>query len=139
MDQSLQKFPRACVKIIFRCGDYILYYRTRKGIKDIPGGHIHFRETIFDALKRELYEEIGFKLESEPQLIDAWTYLSRDGLNHRVYVVYLLDIPERTQFKSKEYPEGIEFIWLHKDEISDADIMPQQKELFLKAVNFFKR
>ena len=136
MDQSLPKFPEACVKIIFRCGDYVLYYRTRKGIKDIPGGHIHFGETIFEALKRELREEIGFVLETEPQLIDGWTYLSRDGLSHRVYFVYLLDIPEKMQFKSIEYPDGIEYIWLHRDEISGADIMPQQKELFLKAINY---
>ncbi|MBU3922728.1 NUDIX hydrolase [Patescibacteria group bacterium] len=139
MDQSLQKFPRACVKIIFRCSDYILYYRTRKGIKDIPGGHIHFGETILGALKRELDEEIGFKLKLEPQLIDAWTYLSKDGLNHRVYFVYLLDVFQKIKFKSKEYPDGIEFIWLHKDEILKADIMPQQKELFLKAVNYLKK
>ena len=136
MDQLSQKFPEVCVKIVLRCGEYVLYYKTRKGIKDIPGGHINFRETILDALKRELDEEIGFELKSEPELIHAWNYLSRDGLSHRVYIVYLLDIPEKTQFKSREYPDGIEFIWLHKDEIVNADIMPQQKELFLKAVNY---
>src|SRR4030042_186709 len=94
MDQSLPKFPEACVKIIFRCGDYVLYYRTRKGIKDIPGGHIHFGETIFEALKRELREEIGFELETEPPLIIQI---------HRYKIIDITQfIPRRSQTENKK-------------------------------------
>lgn len=135
---ELQKFPKVSVKAVFRCGDYVLYYKTDNGIKDIPGGHIEFGETIFEALKRELNEEIEFELTFEPDLIHAWTYLSRDGSAHRVYIVYLIDLPEKTEFKSREYSDAIEFIWVHRDDINDQDIMSQQKELLVRAINHSK-
>lgn len=136
MDQSSIKFPRASVKIVFRCGDSVLYYKKTNGINDIPGGHIEFGEDILEALKRELMEELGFSLISEPVLFHAWSYFSRDKSAHRVYFVYLLELPEKLQFKSLEEPDDIEFIWATKDDILEADIMAQQKEFLIKALDY---
>lgn len=134
MDNSLLKFPRASVKIIFRCNNHILYYKTNKGINDIPGGHIEFGEGILEALRRELMEEIGFELLSDPILFYAWSYISQDKNAHRVYFVYLFDLLEMVNFKSLEEPDNIEFIWATRDDINKADIMKEQKEFFLKAL-----
>jgi len=134
MNQLPLKFPRVSVKAVFRCEGQVLYYKTKKGINDVPGGHIEFGESILDALKRELKEEIGFDLSSEATLFHAWHYISRDGLAHRVYLVYLIDLSEKVSFKSLEYPESINYIWANKKEIIDADIMEQQKEFLIKAI-----
>jgi 8-oxo-dGTP pyrophosphatase MutT (NUDIX family) len=55
-------------------------FLLRNGIKfagtwSIPGGKVEFRESILDALKRELLEEINFKLNEE-KLIPLDTYTS---------------------------------------------------------------
>ena len=134
MNQLLPKFARASVKIVFRCGDSVLYYKTKKGINDIPGGHIEFGENILEALKRELKEELGFDLQTEPILFHAWSYFSRDKSAHRVYFVYLMDLPEKTEFTSLEEPGDIEFIWAKKEDIALADIMSEQKEFLIKAI-----
>lgn len=138
MEDTSNKFPKVTVKAIFRCGDKVLFYRTKNGIQDIPGGHIKFGEKILEALKRELIEEIGFKLEIEPKLLHAWTYISRSSLAHRVYIGYLIDIPETKQFESKEFGKDIEFIWIDKDEIKNQHFLPEIEEVLLKAFNSFK-
>jgi 8-oxo-dGTP diphosphatase len=138
MDQLLPKFPRVSVKAVFRCGNKVLYYKTKKGINDVPGGHIEFGEGILDALRRELKEEIGFSLSDDPILFHAWHYISRDGSNHRVYLMYLIDLPEKISFKSLEYPDGINYVWANKEEILDLNIMEQQKEFLIKAIKYKK-
>ena len=52
MPSITNKFPKVSVKIVFRCGGHFLYYITKSGIRDIPGGHVNFGETILEALKR---------------------------------------------------------------------------------------
>lgn len=138
MNKSLLQFPRVSVKVVFRCEDKVLYYKTRKGINDVPGGHIEFGEGILEALKRELKEEIGFDLSDDPILFHAWHYISRDGSAHRVYLMYLIDLPEKTSFKSLEYPDGITYLWVNKEEIISSDIMEQQKEFLIKAIEYKK-
>ena len=138
MDQLLPKFPRVSVKAVFRCGEQVLYYKTKKGINDVPGGHVEFGESILDALKRELKEEIDFNLSDEPILFHTWHYISRDGSAHRIYLMYLIDLPEKISFKSLEYPDGINYIWVNKEEIIASDIMEQQKEFLIKAIEYKK-
>lgn len=54
------------VGAIVRNGDQLLVVKDRfsKGYK-LPGGHIENNETIKDALKREVFEETGIKVEFE--------------------------------------------------------------------------
>jgi len=130
-----QKFPRVSVKVVFRNRKKVLYHKTKDGIRDIPGGHIEFGETLFDALKRELKEELDFNLKKEPKLLYVWTYFSRDKNIHRVYIVYLLDIPTRLKFKHRER-DDLKFIWLGKNEIKAQKFLPEMERLLLKAVDF---
>jgi 8-oxo-dGTP pyrophosphatase MutT (NUDIX family) len=136
MNQSLKKYPKVCVKIVFRCGNSVLYYKTDQGIRDIPGGHIEFGETIADALKRELKEELNYEIDVSPKLLYAWTYISRDDQSHRVYIGYLLDLAKKIKFKSKEFGEALKFTWLNKKDIKKQKFLPEMKTLLLKAADF---
>lgn len=134
MFQKTEQYPKLSVKAIFRFKDKVLYYKTIKGIRDVPGGHIEFGESILDALKRELNEEIGFNLNFEPELIYNWSYIKKEKLIHRVYFVYLIDLSKQLEFKSKEYPNEIEFIWLNKNKIKEQNFLPDfEKSLLIAA------
>lgn len=104
-------------------------------MKDIPGGHVQFGETLLEALQRELQEEIGFNLTIEPKLIHAWTYVPTDKTEHTVYVGYLLDLPESTLFQSKEFGDSIEFVWLDKDDIKEQKFHPGMEKLLIQAAS----
>ncbi|MEZ0290795.1 MAG: NUDIX hydrolase [Sulfolobales archaeon] len=63
----------------------------------IPGGYVKFGETIFEAVKRELYEETG--LVGEPiGIIDIHEYFIRDSKNdvdeHYIIFDVLISVKE---------------------------------------------
>lgn len=125
--------PRASVKIVFRAGDKVMFHRTKDGIRDLPGGHIEFGETIIKALKRELLEEMGFNLRVKPKLFYAWTYISRDKSRQEVYVVYLAYIGRRPRKFFHKERSDMEFVWLKKGEIKKQKFLPEMENLLLRA------
>ncbi|MCG2691002.1 NUDIX hydrolase [Candidatus Parcubacteria bacterium] len=133
MDDKKSKIPRVAVKAVFRCGEYALYHETNGGVRDIPGGHIKFGETIIEALKRELREELNYDLKIQPKLLYAWTYISSDKKAHRVYIIYLIDLPRKINFVAQEAGSGLKFKWLHKDDIKKQKFLPEMENLLLKA------
>ncbi|OHA44714.1 MAG: hypothetical protein A3G04_03960 [Candidatus Taylorbacteria bacterium RIFCSPLOWO2_12_FULL_44_9] len=132
MPSITNKFPKVSVKIVFRCGGHFLYYITKSGIRDIPGGHVNFGETILEALKRELKEELGYKLTKAPKFLDTWSYIRKDKNAHRIYFVFTLKLPTKNNFKSLEFGDDLEFIWLHKNQIKEQKFLPEMEALFLK-------
>lgn len=54
-------------------GRYLLGQRPEgkpyAGYWEVPGGKIEVGETVFDALKRELQEELGIDIESSEELV----------------------------------------------------------------------
>ena len=138
MFQQSKQYPRLSVKAIFRFNNKVLYYKTTKDVRDVPGGHVEFGESILGALKRELNEEIGFNLNFDPELIYNWSYIKKEKSIHRVYFVYLINLSEQLKFKSKEYPNEIEFIWLNKDKIKKQNFLPDFEKSLLIAAEYKK-
>ena len=134
MNDTTSIIPRVSVKAVFRCGDYVLYSKNSKGIRDIPGGHVEFGENTIDALKRELKEELGFKLKKKPHLLHVWTYINRDKTAHRVYIVYVVDVPKKVRFHFKDNQGGTKLFWLHKSAIRAQKFLPEMGRYLLMAV-----
>ncbi len=125
--------PKVSVKIVLRAGNKVMFHKTKDGIRDLPGGHIEFGETIIGALKRELIEEIGFDLKVEPKLFYAWTYISRDRSRQEVYLVYLADIGNKPQRFTHKERNDVEFILLKKEEIKKQKFLSEMENILLKA------
>lgn len=96
---------------------------------DIPGGRINPGVSLFENLKREVFEETKLNLEKEPKLIYA-----QDILRPNVHVVRLTFLGE-IQGKPVLDHEHTEYKWLSKDEVlSQNDLDPFSKEVFSKFI-----
>jgi len=124
------------VKLIFRCNKNVLYQITNGKIRDIPGGTVKFGETLMEALRRELKEELNYILEKDPRLLYVWTYLSSDGLTHRVLIIYILDIQKQIKFVHQEDQGQTRFIWISKEKIKAEKFLPEMEKALLCAIDF---
>ena len=105
--------PSVSIKIIFKCGDRIMMFRHKDGTNDFPGGTMEWGESIMETLRRELREELNYDLKKEPELVDVYNHVSKDGMKHKVLIQYILKLGRMPKFESLE---GVEYFWLDKDE-----------------------
>lgn len=78
--------PNATVAAIVKCNDHYLYVEEEdNGIRVInqPAGHLEEKESLIDAVKRELYEETG--LELDPNYL-VGIYYFHSPLNEKYYL-----------------------------------------------------
>ena len=96
-------------------------YKGTKGSWDIVGGRIDPGTKLLDNLKREVKEETGLEIISEPQLIYAQDII----LGTDKHVVRLTYVASTKGEPILDTSENVEFKWLTIDEISkqeDLDI-----------------
>lgn len=99
-------------------GKYLLLKRSSEkypevsGAWDIPGGRIHPGHTLMENLKREVKEETGLEISSDPRLIAAQDIMPSAD-KHIVRLTYLaetegepiLDQVEHVEYKWLSLPE----------------------------------
>lgn len=95
----------------------------------LPGGHVEYKESAIDALKRELKEEIDVtvsSLEFAGALECTW---DRKGkIYHELDLVYKVDLPN---LDLDNPPKAVDhafhqFVWRPLSEIKNYKILPQQ-------------
>lgn len=112
---------------IIRDGKILLIRRAYEpcaGKWSIPGGAIKLGETTIDALRREVFEELGVKLKSM-KLLDIYDYISRDEngkIKYHYVIIDFLANPE--SFEIKPSSEILEYGFFTKEEaLSMADLV----------------
>ncbi|RLG09149.1 MAG: hypothetical protein DRN68_02250 [Thaumarchaeota archaeon] len=104
---------------IIRDGKILLIRRAYEpcaGKWSVPGGTIKLGETTIDALKREVFEELGVKLKSM-KLLDIYDYISRDEdgkIKYHYVIIDFLVNPE--SFEIKPSSEILEYEFFARDE-----------------------
>lgn len=111
-------------------GQYLIAKRPQKshqgGLWEFPGGKVESHETVLDALKRELFEEIGITLIQATPLIK----IHHDYSDKSV----LLDVWTIDKFTGKAFgKEGQETCWVNQINLSLYDF-PEANIPIIKAI-----
>lgn len=81
----------------------------------MPGGKINLGESILDALKREVHEEVGLEVEIEG-LVDVFEHLTPGENNDHFVILYYRCRPLYCDIRHNE-DEVSEFAWVHRSGI----------------------
>ena len=65
--------------------------KNERGKWEIPGGSVEFGETLEEALKREIREELGVEIEIK-ELLDVCSHIIPDEKQHWVSPTYICQI-----------------------------------------------
>lgn len=87
-------------------------YRDMAPHWDIPGGRIDPAESLSDALRREVFEEVGMQITSVPALLTAQDIFVPHKELHVVRLTYVATAVGDIKLSA----EHQEFIWLTRDE-----------------------
>jgi 8-oxo-dGTP diphosphatase len=107
---------------ILHDGEVLLCRAKEKGHYFFPGGHVEFGEFIEDALKREVEEEIGEKLDLGSFIGLAENIFEEGSVrHHEVNVVFEARL-EKKEAVSRE--DWLEFHWVKLEDIPEMKVMP---------------
>jgi 8-oxo-dGTP diphosphatase len=95
--------PRIRVSAILRRDDRLLLCRHEKGDKEywlLPGGGVNSGESLADALRRELLEEVGIKdelpFEGPVAIVDSIAPQRSFAAKHVVHIIFAADLGVRS-------------------------------------------
>ena len=92
-----KKSPRLTVDGIIIKNESILSikrkYTPYEGCWALPGGFVEYKETVENAVVREIYEETGFKTDID-FLLGIYSDPDRDPRGHTITIVYNLKITD---------------------------------------------
>jgi 8-oxo-dGTP pyrophosphatase MutT (NUDIX family) len=89
------------------------------GCWDISGGHVEPRETLYEALSREIMEETGWKLARIVALVDIVDWEAKVGeiLTRKREFDFLVQVIGDLENPQIERPKFSEFRWIDSQEL----------------------
>lgn len=93
-----------------------------------PGGEIEFRESIIDALKREMKEELGVEVIVEKFVPRIFEIKRREDNFHGLLFVYLCQLKDKKQKVILNY-EASEYGWFETVKIKKLNGLKGLKEI----------
>ena len=95
--------PRIRVSAVLRWGDRVLLCSHEKGDKAywlLPGGGVNSGESLLQALRRELYEEVGIDeqipFEGPVAIVDSIAPVRSFARKHVVHIIFAGDLSGRS-------------------------------------------
>jgi mutator protein MutT len=105
--------------VIERAGRYLLCkrpsFKRHGGLWEFPGGKLERGESLDDAARRELAEELGIEVESVGELLASF----RDPGS--IYVIKFVSIAIRGEPQAHEHDE---VVWATVQELENLELAP---------------
>lgn len=119
MSQQLELIVRA---LIIKNRKILVCRTNGRGYYFLPGGHVEFGESMQEALRRELYEEMEAKAVRSQFIGGFENLFEQEGeKKHEVCFVFQVDI-DIVEVAAKE--DHISFYWFTMDEFINENIVP---------------
>lgn len=88
----------------------------------LPGGHVEFGESMQEALRRELVEELDARVVASSYIGSVENIFDQNDVKkHEISFVFHVDIDLREVISKENH---ISFYWLTFEEFIDANVMP---------------
>lgn len=139
----MEKSVRAAVKaVIVKDHKFLIVKQSLKNkeIWDLPGGKIEYGETPYEALHREIKEEVSLEIEIKKN-IGVWWFMRIDGQGQIVCTTFLCSLENgEVDLSSNPADESIStYQWITKeaflsDEYSVSDKSLKELIMTLKIV-----
>lgn len=123
------------ITAIIKYGDKLLIIKrnaneiAHPGKWAIPGGKAERGETVMDALKREVKEEVGLDIEDVKEFINDYTFVRPDGHN----VIGFTFLVTATSDSVKLGEDLDDFKWILPEELEECDCIEGVKKDIKKA------
>ena len=116
----------------------LLFHPLKRNVYMLPGGKVSQLEQTKDAIEREIFEELGWKLEFEFVGISEEFLLDMEEKTQFINVIYKAtynkEIKEKT-FYGKE-GDWATFNWFDLNELDNIPLYPKEiKEIALEKIN----
>ena len=103
-------------------------YKNVSGVWDIVGGRIEPGQTLLENLRREVKEETGLEIISEPKLLSAQDIIP----NEEKHIVRLSYVAETKGQPVLDITENVDFQWLSVEEMKSQ---PEIDKYVLEILN----
>lgn len=85
------------------------------GVQEFSGGNIEDNETIYDALKRELFEEIGFVFDNNVKIINYYDeFKEKDEKYYYIELDFLISVDNK-DIDIRLSDQYSKYCWIKKD------------------------
>jgi 8-oxo-dGTP diphosphatase len=102
---------------------------TRKDTNQLAvmGGFVNVGESVEHAVARELFEEMGIRLEESPRLLGIYSDPRRDNRRHTVSAVFVVKVDDDIKPKAADDVKDVQRIRLN--EIEDYEYFADHKSI----------
>ena len=117
-DKSNFRLREAVRAIVLKNGKMAILYVSNENYHKLPGGGIEQGENLYEALDREIMEEVGTTIENIREVGKIVEYRKRHNLQQISYC-FIADVKDdkgEQNFTEEEKEEGFELKWVSIDE-----------------------
>ena len=83
---------------------------TQVGLYQLPGGRLDKGESFFDALRREVMEEVGLEIEPiRPLYVGEWSPVMK-GVTHQIVAIFILCKTKTTKVRLSDEHDAFKWI-----------------------------
>lgn len=107
------------VIVVIRCSRKFLLVQRNENDDIFPGkwqnlgGKVELGETVENAIKREVEEEIGFKIDKHPIFLQSYSWKKDDNSPVRLGLIFLIDLSRSPKdYEVRLDSELADFAWV---------------------------